>query len=69
MKSAVITFPGSNCDRDAVIALQKFSSKVQRIWHNETSLDNDLDLIVIPGGFSFGDYFVLRANQCLTKAA
>ena len=56
MKSAVITFPGSNCDRDAVIALQKFSSKVQRIWHNETSLDNDLDLIVIPGGFSFGDY-------------
>ena len=56
MTSAVITFPGSNCDRDAVIALQKFSNKVQRLWHNETSLDNDLDLIVIPGGFSFGDY-------------
>jgi phosphoribosylformylglycinamidine synthase len=56
MKSAVITFPGSNCDRDAFVALQKVSNKVQRLWHNETSLDNDLDLIVVPGGFSFGDY-------------
>jgi phosphoribosylformylglycinamidine synthase len=56
MKSAVITFPGSNCDRDAVVALQKINSKVQRIWHQETNLDNDLDLIVIPGGFSYGDY-------------
>jgi phosphoribosylformylglycinamidine synthase len=56
MKSAVITFPGSNCDRDAFDALQKISSKVQRIWHTESTLDNDLDLIIIPGGFSFGDY-------------
>ena len=56
MKSAVITFPGSNCDRDAVVALQKVSTKIQRLWHTETSLDNDLDLIVVPGGFSFGDY-------------
>jgi len=56
MKSAVITFPGSNCDRDAYDALQKVSSFVQKIWHTETNLDNDLDLIVIPGGFSFGDY-------------
>lgn len=56
MKSAVITFPGSNCDRDAVDPLIKINCKVQRIWHNETNLDNDLDLIIIPGGFSFGDY-------------
>lgn len=56
MKSAVITFPGSNCDRDAVDALQKIGSKVQRIWHQETALDNDLDLIIVPGGFSYGDY-------------
>lgn len=56
MKSVVITFPGSNCDRDAVDALQKINSKVQRVWHSEASLDNDLDLIVVPGGFSFGDY-------------
>ncbi len=56
MKSAVITFPGSNCDRDAVTALQKVGSKIQKIWHQETKLDDDLDLIIIPGGFSYGDY-------------
>ncbi len=56
MKSAVIVFPASNCDRDAVVALQKIGSKVQKIWHQESTLDNDLDLIVIPGGFSYGDY-------------
>jgi phosphoribosylformylglycinamidine synthase I len=56
MKSAVITFPGSNCDRDAVTALQKVGSKIQKIWHQETNLDDDLDLIIIPGGFSYGDY-------------
>lgn len=56
MKSAVITFPGSNCDRDAVDALQRIGSKAQRIWHQETKLDDDLDLIIVPGGFSYGDY-------------
>jgi len=56
MKSAVITFPGSNCDRDAVSALQKINSKVQKIWHQETKLDDNLDLIIVPGGFSYGDY-------------
>ncbi|MBU6140585.1 MAG: phosphoribosylformylglycinamidine synthase subunit PurQ [Proteobacteria bacterium] len=56
MKSAVITFPGSNCDRDAVDALQKIGSRAQRIWHQETKLDDDLDLIIVPGGFSYGDY-------------
>ncbi|MBU6339222.1 MAG: phosphoribosylformylglycinamidine synthase subunit PurQ [Rickettsiales bacterium] len=56
MKSAVIVFPGSNCDRDAVDALQKIGSKVSKIWHQETTIDNDLDLIIVPGGFSYGDY-------------
>lgn len=56
MKSAVIVFPGSNCDRDAVVALQKIGSKVQKIWHQEANLENDLDLIIVPGGFSYGDY-------------
>lgn len=56
MKSAVITFPGSNCDRDAVTALEKVCSKVQKVWHQENKLDDDLDLIVVPGGFSYGDY-------------
>ncbi|MFT5703356.1 MAG: phosphoribosylformylglycinamidine synthase [Rickettsiales bacterium] len=56
MKSAVIVFPGSNCDRDAVVALEKVGSKVEKIWHQETSIPNDLDLIIVPGGFSYGDY-------------
>jgi phosphoribosylformylglycinamidine synthase I len=56
MKSAVIVFPGSNCDRDAVDALQKIGSKVEKIWHQEATLPNDLDLIIVPGGFSYGDY-------------
>lgn len=56
MKSAVIIFPGSNCDRDAVSALTKIGSKVEKIWHAETSLPKDLDLIIVPGGFSYGDY-------------
>ena len=56
MKSAVIVFPGSNCDRDAVVALEKVGSKVSKIWHQETNLDDDLDLVVVPGGFSYGDY-------------
>ena len=56
MKSAVIVFPGSNCDRDAVDALQKVGSKVNKVWHQENKLENDLDLIVVPGGFSYGDY-------------
>lgn len=56
MKSAVITFPGSNCDRDALEALQKLGSKVQKVWHQETKLDDNLDLVIVPGGFSYGDY-------------
>ncbi len=56
MKSVVISFPGSNCDRDAIDALQKIGSKFQKIWYKESKLDDDLDLIVIPGGFSYGDY-------------
>ncbi len=56
MKSALIVFPGSNCERDAYTALEKIGAKCQKIWHQETSLENDLDLIVVPGGFSYGDY-------------
>lgn len=56
MKSAVITFPGSNCDRDAFDALQKVGSNTHKIWYQDSILDDDLDLIVIPGGFSYGDY-------------
>lgn len=56
MKSAVIVFPGSNCDRDAAVALEMASgAKPAMIWHTDTELPK-LDLIVLPGGFSYGDY-------------
>ncbi|MEN3974388.1 phosphoribosylformylglycinamidine synthase subunit PurQ [Emcibacter sp. SYSU 3D8] len=56
MKPAVIVFPASNCDRDAAVAIEKICGvKPQMIWHGDSTLP-DLDLIVIPGGFAFGDY-------------
>ena len=56
MKSKVIVFPGSNCDRDVAVAIKKISgSEPQMVWHKETSLGNS-DLIIVPGGFSYGDY-------------
>jgi phosphoribosylformylglycinamidine synthase len=56
MRAAVIVFPGSNCDRDVALALRQVSGRQPlMIWHRETSLPS-LDLIVIPGGFSYGDY-------------
>ncbi|PWG01939.1 phosphoribosylformylglycinamidine synthase subunit PurQ [Sphingosinicella humi] len=57
MKSAVIVFPGSNCDRDLAVALRDVSGEAPAmIWHRETELPEGLDLIAIPGGFSYGDY-------------
>ena len=56
MKSKVIVFPGSNCDRDVAVAIKQISgSEPQMVWHKETSLSNS-DLIIVPGGFSYGDY-------------
>ena len=56
MKSKVIVFPGSNCDRDVAVAIRKIcGSEPQMVWHKETSLSNS-DLIIVPGGFSYGDY-------------
>ena len=57
MKSAVIVFPGSNCDRDAQTALRQVTgAEPAMVWHKEGALPNKLDLIVLPGGFSYGDY-------------
>ena len=57
MKSAVIVFPGSNCDRDCKVAIERSTgAKVEMVWHAETELPEGLDLIVLPGGFSYGDY-------------
>ena len=56
MRAAVAIFPGSNCDRDMIVAIKKITGKLPlKLWHKDTEAPN-LDLIVIPGGFSFGDY-------------
>lgn len=54
--AAVITFPGSNCDRDMFVALEKTFQKIYKLWHKDTNLPKDVDFIAIPGGFSYGDY-------------
>ena len=57
MKSAVIVFPGSNCDRDAQTALRQVTGQEPAmVWHKDGALPDGLDLIVLPGGFSYGDY-------------
>ncbi len=67
MKIGVITFPGSNCDRDMYETLENISgNKVHRIWHADTSLPTGLDFIALPGGFSYGDY--LRSGAMSAKS-
>ena len=56
MKAAVIVFPGSNCDRDLAVALGHAGAAVSMVWHKDTVLPDGLDLVAVPGGFSFGDY-------------
>ncbi|PKP79563.1 MAG: phosphoribosylformylglycinamidine synthase subunit PurQ [Alphaproteobacteria bacterium HGW-Alphaproteobacteria-2] len=57
MKAAVIVFPGSNCDRDLAVAFRAaFGTEPAMVWHKETALPPGLDLVGLPGGFSFGDY-------------
>tara|TARA_B100000029_G_scaffold172969_2_gene169428 strand:- start:3656 stop:4333 length:678 start_codon:yes stop_codon:yes gene_type:complete len=65
MRSSVIVFPGSNCDRDVAVALEKFKIKNEMVWHNETNLPKS-DLVVLPGGFSYGDY--LRTGCIAAKS-
>ena len=56
MRVAIIVFPGSNCDRDMMVAIEQLTSRRPAlVWHKETNLD-PVDLVIIPGGFSFGDY-------------
>ncbi|MSU91395.1 phosphoribosylformylglycinamidine synthase subunit PurQ [Rhodobacteraceae bacterium 2CG4] len=67
MKTAVIVFPGSNCDRDMAVALEQATGrKPQMVWHKDAALPQGLDLVAIPGGFSFGDY--LRCGAIAAQA-
>ena len=72
MKSAVIVFPGSNCDRDLAVALKEVSGREPvMVWHRETELPEGLDLIGVPGGFSYGDYLrsgAMAANSPVMRA-
>ena len=65
MNSSVIVFPGSNCDRDIAVALERMQFKNKMVWHKDTTLPKS-DLIVIPGGFSYGDY--LRSGAIAGKS-
>ena len=65
MKSSVVVFPGSNCDRDVAFALEKFGIKNEMVWHDNSSLPKS-DLVVLPGGFSYGDY--LRTGCIASKS-
>lgn len=56
MKAAVITFPGSNCDRDLARGFELAGAEVVRVWHKETALPEGVDIVGVPGGFSYGDY-------------
>ena len=65
MNSSVIVFPGSNCDRDIAVALEKLKFNNKMVWHKDTDLPKS-DLIIVPGGFSFGDY--LRSGAIAGKS-
>jgi phosphoribosylformylglycinamidine synthase subunit PurQ / glutaminase len=67
MKSAVIVFPGSNCDRDMAVAIEQISgSAPHMVWHRESELPQGVDLIALPGGFSYGDY--LRSGAMASRS-
>jgi phosphoribosylformylglycinamidine synthase I len=67
MKAAVVVFPGSNCDRDCKVAIERSTgASVDMVWHAETELPKGVDLIVLPGGFSYGDYLRCGAMAALS---
>ena len=66
MKAAVVTFPGSNCDRDLAVAFEQAGFQVARVWHKDADLPAGVDVVGIPGGFSHGDY--LRCGAIAARA-
>jgi phosphoribosylformylglycinamidine synthase len=66
-RAAVITFPGSNCDRDMAVAIENVcGGEVHRVWHGDAALPEGLDFIALPGGFSYGDY--LRSGAMAARS-
>lgn len=71
MKAAVLVFPGSNCDRDLAVAFEKAGADVQMVWHKDTDLPDGVDVVGIPGGFSYGDYLrcgAIAANSPICRS-
>lgn len=71
MKAAVLVFPGSNCDRDLAVAFRQAGFEVEMVWHKETALPSGVDVVGVPGGFSFGDYLrcgAIAARSPITGA-
>lgn len=73
MRAGVIQFPGSNCDRDLAVAFGSLGSNVtaEMVWHKDTALPDGLDIVAIPGGFSFGDYLrcgAIAANSPIMRS-
>ena len=71
MHAAVIVFPGSNCDRDMAMAFERAGAKVSMVWHKDTALPEGVDIIGVPGGFSFGDYLrcgAIAANSPICRS-
>jgi phosphoribosylformylglycinamidine synthase I len=67
MKAAVIVFPGSNCDRDCKVSFERSTGQpAELVWHQETSLPAGVDLVILPGGFSYGDYLRCGAVAALS---
>ncbi|MEM9970587.1 MAG: phosphoribosylformylglycinamidine synthase subunit PurQ [Pseudomonadota bacterium] len=71
MKAAVLVFPGSNCDRDLAVAFRNSGFDVTMVWHKDTTLPDGIDVVGVPGGFSFGDYLrcgAIAARSPITGA-
>ncbi|SFK63360.1 phosphoribosylformylglycinamidine synthase subunit PurQ [Shimia haliotis] len=71
MKAAVIVFPGSNCDRDLAVAFEQAGANVTMVWHKDTALPEGVDIVGVPGGFSFGDYLrcgAIAANSPICQS-
>ena len=71
MKAAVLVFPGSNCDRDLAVAFRAAGFDTEMVWHKDTELPGDVDLVGVPGGFSYGDYLrcgAIAAQSPIAKA-